>query len=55
MDLADFDAYCGEHGIQPDELGPAFAAWLHLTTNWDGPAEPADPPPAHTGGDTASS
>lgn len=39
--IEDFDRYCEEHDIQPDELGPAFAAWLNQVSGgeWDGRAE----------------
>jgi hypothetical protein len=38
MTLYDFDQYVEDNNIQPDELGQAFAAWMHLTTGWDGEA-----------------
>lgn len=37
--LADFDLYCKANGITPGEAPAAFAAWLHLTTGWDGDVE----------------
>lgn len=42
---ADFDAYCEAKGIEPGEEGPAFAAFLHERTGWDGPAGPVEPVP----------
>jgi len=39
-----FDAYVAYRGIQPDEYGEAFAAYLHEFTGgeWDGEAERAE-------------
>jgi hypothetical protein len=34
--LEDFDRFCDEHNITPDEVPAAFAAWLNRTTGWDG-------------------
>lgn len=34
--FADFDHYCDAAEIQPGEEGPAFAAWMHALTGWDG-------------------
>jgi hypothetical protein len=48
-----FDEYCAEHRIAQDEMGPAFAAYLHELSEaflggepWDGEVtefDPADP------------
>jgi hypothetical protein len=35
--LADFDRWCEQNSISPDETPSAFAAWLHRQTGWDGP------------------
>ena len=39
-----FDAYVADRGIQPDEYGEAFAAYLHALTgdDLDGEAERAE-------------
>jgi len=34
--MDEFDAFVKKHNIQPDEMGPAFAAWLSGATGWDG-------------------
>ena len=40
--LPDFDRYCAEHNVQPEEMGPAFAAWLSGASGWDGQVEPVE-------------
>ena len=37
--MEEFDAYCVEHNITPDEAPAAFGAWLNLDTGWDGKQE----------------
>ena len=45
-----FDEYCEQHGIHPEEYGPAFAAYLHEISGgvWDGSAEQAGFAPPST-------
>ena len=31
-----FDEFVEKHGIKPEELGIAFAAWLNGETGWNG-------------------
>lgn len=39
----DFDRYCEENGITPEEAPMAFAAFLNRETGWDGEATKVDP------------
>ena len=34
--MEEFDAYCTEHNITPDEAPAAFGAWLNSSSGWDG-------------------
>lgn len=34
-----FDDYVARMNIMPEELGPAFAAWMNLQFGWDGKVE----------------
>ena len=36
FEVATFDHYCDENNITPNEAPAAFAAFLNLTTGWDG-------------------
>ena len=38
-DFPGFDHFCDALNVKTEELGPAFAAWLGGTTDWDGDYE----------------
>jgi len=35
----DFDKFCDQNNIQPEEVGEAFAAFLNRKTGWDNKGE----------------
>ena len=35
----DFDEFCDDNNIQPEEVGEAFAAFLNRKTGWDDKGE----------------
>jgi hypothetical protein len=43
--LSDFDRYCLEHGIAPDEVPEAFADWLAHVSGQPIIGRPAGEPP----------
>ena len=47
--MKEFDDYCTEHNITPDEAPAAFGAWMNSTSGWDGAQADVTPPHAKVG------
>jgi hypothetical protein len=43
----DFDRYCAENNVQPDDHGEAFAGWIAERTDAPVPERTTYRPPAH--------
>jgi hypothetical protein len=43
MDFRDFDLYCEEHDVQPQQYGEAFADWLAIVNGRPVPHEKVSP------------